>query len=76
MATIINNQDFILTPKQQNVIQITCANADYKEIITGEKYEDEEGEIQIPFYFDMQDENGDTIEEFAFNINAETLQIS
>lgn len=76
MTTIINNQDFILTPEQQQAIQNACAHADYSEIITGEKFEDEDGEIQIPFYFDSEDEDGEAIEEFAFNMNAQSLQIS
>ena len=76
MATIINNQDFILTPAQQQAVQNACAHANYSEIITGEKFEDEDGEILIPFYFDSYNEVDDeTIEEFAFNMNAETLEI-
>ena len=77
MITIINNQDFILTPQQQQAVQNACVNADYSEIITGEKFESEDGEILIPFYFDSYNEVDDeTIEEFAFNMNAETLKIS
>lgn len=73
MATIINNQDFTLTPNQQQVINNAAANMGLDTVIIGEKDYDGE-EVTCAVYFESTD-NGDTVEEFAFNLNLETDKV-
>lgn len=73
MATIINNQDFMLTAEQQQAINNAAAEMGLNEVIVGEK-DYSEDEVFVPIFFESED-NGDAIDEFAFNLNLETNQI-
>lgn len=63
MATIINNQDFTLTPEQQQTIRNGAANMGYDTVVIDEKFEDQDEENV--WYIPVMDEEG----EFLFNIN-------
>jgi hypothetical protein len=73
---IINNNDFTLSIQIQNLIKEGVVNiGGIDEVIVGEVFEDEfTGYNMLSIYYESTD-NGETIEEFLFNVNLDLISI-
>lgn len=75
--TLINRNNETANIQLQDVIIRAVVNiGDIEEVILEEVFECENtGDNMLPVYYESVDENGDTIEEFLFNVNLSTYHV-